>query len=535
MPRGFLRFLILLAFIPKLAAQPGNRIFLAELEENTNPEALTTDWNADRSAEGSLSWSKTLSGPFRIHLLHIDPPPADPGEWIENFRHLPGVRAAQWDYPLEFHAIPDDPDYPLQWSLPHTGAEEVWDQTTGGLTAAGDTIVVAVLDAGFDLSHPDLAANIWLNRGEIPGDGLDNDNNGYTDDLQGWNFADDSPEHPVDAHGTSVAGIIGAVGNNGEGIAGINWSVKMMPFTTTHVSDVIEAYSYILDQRRLYRESHGEKGAFVVATNASFGLAGVFCYEQPVWAGMYDLLGREGILTTAATANEPVNVDQEGDMPSTCASPFLIAVLQTGKEDEKGPSSAYGPFSIDLGAPGTDILSTRPGGNYGSFGGTSAAAPHVCGAIGLLYSMPCALFAANALETPLQTALAVKDAILRGAVPVEDLHDLTITGGRLSVANSFEILGNQCINGLETGLGILKIFPNPAIAGIEIEYLTNGNEPLSFRLFTSTGQMIREETPDPFPWAVKRFYLDLPSLPRGVYFLSLTDGRSSATKAFFVD
>ena len=114
--------------------------------------------------------------------------------------------------------MPDDPNLASQWGLFTIGTEKVWELTKGGVSALGDTIVVAILDTGFDINHEDLKGNIWINKGEKPGDKLDNDQNGYIDDVSGWNFIHQNATHIADNHGSSVAGIIGAKGNNGKGI-----------------------------------------------------------------------------------------------------------------------------------------------------------------------------------------------------------------------------------------------------------------------------------------------------------------------------
>ena len=300
---------------------------------------------------------------------------------------------------LTFGVNPDDSFFSDQWDMAKIGLPDVWETTTGGLTVNGDTIVVAVLDSGFDIDHPDLRDNIWQNLEEIPNDNIDNDNNGYIDDIYAWNFRDSSNIHHLHAHGHSVAGIVGAKGNNGLGVTGVSWNVKVMVLDTKAISDIISAYEYVIDQRQRYNESNGTKGAFVVATNASFGKDRAFCEEYPVWGGMYDLMGEVGILTGAGTANSSWDVEEFGDMPTTCTSDFIITTLNTNEADEKHSGSAYGGVSIDIGSPGQGSFTIKLNDDYGDFGGNSAAAPHLTGAIGLLYSVPCPEIADGAYST----------------------------------------------------------------------------------------------------------------------------------------
>ncbi|MBK6905368.1 MAG: S8 family serine peptidase [Saprospirales bacterium] len=535
-PAIYLIFLVFCLGTSSLSAQPAPipGQVLIELQPHVHPDDFLRIWNLGRSPSETLSWKKNLSPSFNIHLFKIGMPENTPLSLPENLQDLEAVLAAQWDYELRFNAVPDDPDYPSQWSLPHVGAEQAWDQTTGGLSAQGDTLVVAILDAGFDVYHYDLAPNIWRNRQEIPNDGLDNDANGYTDDTLGWNFADDSTEHPADLHGTSVAGIIGAAGNNNKGISGMNWNIKMMLLTTQTVSQVVEAYSYILDQRWRYQESNGEMGALVVATNASFGVAGMFCSQQPIWGAMYDRLGQAGILTAAAASNEPVNIDETGDMPASCPSPFLVTVLETGYQDQKDPSSAFGPLSIDMGAPGTGILTTQPNNKYGNFHGTSASAPHVCGAIALLFSNPCPQFAEDIIRSPQQSALVVRSALLQGVAPVESLDGLTLTGGRLDVAESMQVLEQQCWEEAPDVLKILRIFPNPAIEGVEVEFQCNPEEEIHYRVIDMIGQTVLENQLPASPWPVRHLYIPLGAFSGGYYLIALRDGSHHVSKAFFL-
>ena len=282
---------------------------------------------------------------------------------------------------------PDDPDYYRQWAPAIIGLPDIWDEfTTGGTTSDGDNIVVAVIDGGFDLNHEDM--NFWKSINEIPNNGVDDDSNGYIDDFDGWNAYNHTGNIPVNSHGTHVAGIIGAIGNNGTGVSGVNWNVGVLPVagSSENEATVVEAYSYVLEMRALYNETNGQSGAFIVATNSSFGVDLGNPANFPIWCSMYDELGSVGILSCTATANENWNIDVVGDVPSTCTSEFLIAVTNTTSTDTKYTDAGYGVTHIDIGAPGTNIYSTLPYNNYGNDTGRSMATPQVTGVIALMYA-----------------------------------------------------------------------------------------------------------------------------------------------------
>lgn len=175
---------------------------------------------------------------------------------VEELSHCTCVRALEKDQEIDFRATPNDDLYSSeQGNLARAGFDHAWDLTAGGKTTEGTDIVVAVLDAGFDAGHVDLESNLWVNPGEISGDGIDNDGNGYVDDLHGWNMISDVSTYPVNTHGTQVIGLLGAKGNNGRGVSGTNWDIKMMLFSINTVANIVEAYGYVLEQRKLYNLS----------------------------------------------------------------------------------------------------------------------------------------------------------------------------------------------------------------------------------------------------------------------------------------
>lgn len=442
--------------------------------------------------------------------------------------------------------IPNDLNFNKQWQYINNGgsggvagadidADSAWAITTGGLTANGDTIVVAVLDDGIDPSHPDIEPNLWVNYNEIPNNGIDDDGNGFIDDYRGWNAyeLDDDIEDGFFGgwHGTPVAGIIGAKGNDGAGVCGVNWDVKLMIVVGGgDEAEAVAAYDYVLEMRKLYNQTQGAKGAYVVATNASWGLDFTFASSAPLWCAMYDSLGKYGVLNAGATMNEDSDVEVDGDMPSTCGSEHLVVVTNTKRNDQKELYAAYGTTSVDLGAPGEDAWTVDVISGEAGFGGTSGATPHVAGAIGLLYSVPCQSFADYALEFPDTATLLVKQFLLEGADSNTSLQNITVSGGRLNVYNSMKLMLDFCeyldsIQSPPVGLSnpgqepTVIVYPNPAQHKLVIEHtgitLVNGS------LVNMLGQTVMN-----FTTQHDKTTLNIAHLPEGSYVIDIqtTDG-----------
>jgi hypothetical protein len=366
---------------------------------------------------------------------------------IVQFNHRVTLRESFDEFANQFANFPDDPQFGNQWGLHNTGqsggtpdadidAPEAWDITTGGVTAHGDTIVVAIVDGGCQLNHPDLT--YWYNWNEIPGNSIDDDGNGYVDDFRGWNAYNNTPNVPSNGHGTHVSGISGAKGNNNLGVSGVNWNVKVMPIAGSSSSEatVVAAYAYALELRAQYNETNGALGAFVVATNSSFGVDYGQPANYPIWCAMYDSLGVHGILSCGATANLNINIDVTGDVPTSCPSDFMIAVTNTTRFDLKNNGAAYGQTTIDLGAPGTSILSTYPTSNYSTLTGTSMATPMVTGAIALMYAAADTSRLSFYKSNLTTGTLMFRDVLFNGVDTISALQGITVTGGRLNVFNA---------------------------------------------------------------------------------------------------
>ncbi|MBK7936810.1 MAG: S8 family serine peptidase [Lewinellaceae bacterium] len=512
--------LLLLSTYASLGQTPSERTSASAPERRTgellvqlapNADLLPTIARLNKAGAGTVTLQKTLAPDWHIHLLTFDESRVDPAQFLSAARRTDGVQAAQWNHLVPDRSTePNDPEWWRQGDMNLIGIPEAWDVSTGGLTPAGDTIVVAVLEKGALLTHPEIAPNRWHNWAEIPGNNIDDDNNGYIDDFGGWNARDDGDDPGISNHGTAVNGVIGARGNNAAGIAGINWAVQLLNISNSELeSEIVAAYYYVGKMRRLYNETNGAKGAFVVATNASFGLDREFADDHPLWCATYDSLGQVGILGVGATTNSNINVDMDGDMPTSCRSEFLLSVNNTNQLGAKMPSTGTGAVSIDLGAPGNDTYTT--GGtttpNYGTLGGTSLATPHVTGAIALLYSMSCDQLSSDALTNPAGCARRVRDLILDNVEPEPTLQGLTKTGGYLQVANSVDAVRELC-NGVVGPLSILEFRTSADYNQITVYYQTPNFEPYQFRVFNMLGQLLHEETVQPVQFGVNYFTFD---------------------------
>ncbi|MFZ1678429.1 MAG: S8 family peptidase [Saprospiraceae bacterium] len=462
-----------------------------------------------------------------------------PASAVPSLQKLPCVYRVMIDQRIKWrNTVPNDPAYISQGDMNLIGMTKAWDISTGGLTNRGDTIVVAIVDEGYDVQHEDLAPNIWINRGEIPNDGIDNDGNDYIDDYKGLNVRTKDDQHSKVAHGTQVAGIIGAKGNNGKGVSGVNWNIKLMLISDTdlHESSVIEAYQYALDMRKKYNQSNGSEGAFVVATNLSGGIDNAFAAEHPMWCEMYDKLGAVGILSVAAGPNRPINVDIDGDMPTTCTSDFLIAVTNVDLSDVLWESAGFGATSIDLGAPGEGTFNINLNNQYTGFDGTSAAAPHVSGAIGLLYSIPCTTLLDEIDIDPQGVALKMKNFILNSGKSNNSLQDITVTGKRLQTDAALKAALSECSSNVEPVLRIISISPNPSsleMAKVNIQ-VRGDSANVTYDVYTTNGALVKsgEVTTDEIHQGY--FLFDTKPLAAALYMVTLRRNKEKDTMKLFV-
>jgi subtilisin family serine protease len=336
---------------------------------------------------------------------------------IGRYRNHPQIEYIEPNYILNAVETPNDPRFGDLWGMLNTGqsggtagadisATTAWDVFTGS-----PDVVIGVIDTGVDYTHPDLAANVWTNPNEIPGNGIDDDLNGFIDDIHGWDFVNDDND-PMDdnGHGSHCSGTIGGVGDNGIGVAGVNWTVRIMGLKflssggSGSLSDAVEAIAYATMMG-------------VRLTSNSWGGGG---YSQAMYDAIADAQA-SGILFVAAAGNSGSNNDASPHYPSSYDLDNVVAVAATDRNDDLASFSSYGATSVDLAAPGVDILSTLPGNSYGFLSGTSMATPHVSGALGLIFGRFPAIGGADA-----------KSLLLNFADPVPDLSGVVLTGGRLN-------------------------------------------------------------------------------------------------------
>jgi len=364
-------------------------------------------------------------------------PGVDPQLVIDWANQTPGVLEIEPDFVIDAppstasassppgtgtSSVPNDPGYPLQWAPPIMQAPTAWDITTGSRI-----VVVAVLDSGIDLSHPDLIGNTWKNPRELATNGIDDEKNGFIDDVYGWNFLNDTNNvQDGYGHGTHVAGIIGAVGNNGVGITGLGWQVSLMSLKILGdngvgtVSAALAAMSYVTMMRRDFETN------IVVANNSWGATSGASVVMRDAIAAMNDI----GITFVAAAGNNASDNDIVPRYPSSYDVPNVIAVASSDSFDTLSSFSNYGATSVDLAAPGSLIYSTLTGGTYGYLSGTSMAAPQVSGAVALL----------NAGK-PGVTVAQTRAAILGSTDVIPSMVGKTVTGGRLNINGAMKALG----------------------------------------------------------------------------------------------
>lgn len=346
---------------------------------------------------------------------------------IREFEADDDVEYAEPNYVLKAVNVPTDPKYYSTWGLTKINAPAAWDNTTG---SAG--VVVAVIDSGIDFNHPDLKANMWVNQAELNGKpGVDDDGNGIVDDIYGYNAVSNNG-NPMDdnGHGTHVAGTIGAVGNNGVGVAGVNWNVRIMACKflaangSGYTSDAIECLQYIKKMKA--------RGVNIVATNNSWGGSG---YSRALSDAIN---GQRDILFIAAAGNNASNIDTTPTYPANYNLPNVIPVAATTSTDSLASFSNYGRRNVLVGAPGASILSTYPSNRYVYMSGTSMATPHVTGLAALIKA-----------RYPTMDWRGIKNLIISGGDSQASLIGKSVTGRRINAFGSLTCIDSRVFSALK--------------------------------------------------------------------------------------
>jgi subtilisin family serine protease len=364
---------------------------------------------------------------------------------VKLFRNDPNVEYAEPNYYYHLDIIPNDTDFGLLWGMHNTGqnvngtvgtadadidAPEAWDI----ITSAG-RVVVAVIDSGVDGSHPDLSGNLWTNPGEIPNNGVDDEGNGYVDDIRGWDFVN-KDNNPADdnGHGTHVTGTIAAVGNNGIGVAGAAWNVKIMTLKSFRAdgigltSDAILAIAYA-----------NMMGADVI--NISWG-------GEPFSQALFDMIRSSSAVVVCAAGNSGQNNDLIPHYPSGYTSANILAVASTDPNDNLAWFSNFGVASVDVAAPGINILSTLSGGGYGYKSGTSMAVPFATGVAALLKakSRHSAISDNSSNSSVTGSGLSNLEIIAKikeTVDPIDSLNGKIVTGGRINAFRAVKSTGGD--------------------------------------------------------------------------------------------
>jgi subtilisin family serine protease len=371
-------------------------------------------------------------------------------EAIRLLSAMPEVEYAEPDYYVHTSVTPNDPSYNQLWGMNQTNDADIdapqgWDIFTGNPNFA-----VAVIDTGIQRTHPDLAANTWVNPGEIAGNGIDDDRNGYIDDMHGWDFVNND-NNPTDdnGHGTHCAGTIGGVGNNGIGVVGVVWNTKLVACKflgasgSGSISAALSSLQYCI-------------GKGIKVSNNSWGGGGFsqsFANALTTSAGM-------GHLFIAAAGNNGSNNDTTPSYPASYTNDNVIAVAATASNDSLASFSQFGLTSVDIGAPGVNTYSTYPTNSYASLSGTSMATPHVAGVVTAVYG-----------QNPSWTYQQVRSRILSTTRPVAALNGRCVTGGMVNLQAA--LVNNNTVPTINLTSPVGNITVN---AGTPVSYAATAND-----------------------------------------------------------
>lgn len=410
-------------------------------------KAKISDVNADEIDDNYKSLLSGRLAKFKISGMSTK-------EAIARLKSHQAIEYVEPDYQVSIAGTPDDPRFDELWGLNNEGqtggtadadidAVEAWDISTGSRD-----VVVGVIDTGIDYSHSDLASNMWVNSSEIPGDGIDNDGNGFVDDVHGINAITNTGD-PMDdeGHGTHVSGTIGASGNNATGVVGVNHEVSLVGCKfldaagNGSTSDAIKCIDYMVGLKNA--------GVNLRVLNNSWGGGG---YSQALADAIASSEAAD-LLFVAAAGNDTIDNDVNPHYPSNYENASVLSVASTDQTDNISWFSHYGLTSVDMGAPGSAILSTTPGESYASYSGTSMATPHVAGAAALVLSI-----------NPELNTQELKELLMSSGDANAALQGVTVAGTRLNV--------NQALIDADPTPGF-KISANPLTQQIVAGQATN--------------------------------------------------------------
>ncbi len=365
----------------------------------------------------------------RFEALGIDLVQLPPGQplraALQSYRAQRGVELVEPNYVRHEIQMPSPPNDPFWtsgslWNLQKIRVQPVWTNLTPG----DGSVVVASLDTGVNYAHPDLAANMWRNVMEIPGNGIDDDNDGYVDDVFGINALAHSGD-PMDdqGHGTHTAGTIAAVGNNDLGVVGVSWNTKVLACKFLDASGAgsdagaIECFNYLLMLRN--------RGENIRVTSNSWGQSRGSGAPSAILRAAIDAAGDEGVLNVFGAGNAGTSDDVWAFDPASYPSPSIVSVASSSPNDGRSPFTNYGGTSVDLAAPGENVLSTWLGDGYQAMSGTSVATPHVAGVAALVAQM-----------NPNLSVADVKSILLDTVDHLPAWSGMVRSGGRLNASRA---------------------------------------------------------------------------------------------------
>ena len=370
------------------------------------------------------------------------------------------------------------------------------------VTLNADTIVVAVVDFGFDSSHQDL--DYFINRNEIPNNNQDDDNNGAIDDYRGWDVVNNRAgiDGTDNQHGTAACGGIAARGDNKIGIAGVAWNCKLLPINigpksggSASIESAIKTFEYCYRMKKLYLNSNKTKGAYIVAVNFSLGTEGIDPLEETLWCSIIDFLGNVGILTVVAASNNSSSSETLMDMPVTCNSTYQINVTTYNNSTFGLDGASYSKKFVHLAAP-HKYYSTLVDNKYGVLkGGTSFAAPIVSGAIALMYSNFSKTFLDSITTQPEKMTVRIKATILENVDTTSGLNDKVVSNGKINLYKTIKaasVLSNTSF--IQNKNKPDNLLVNYYISDNKLIISNNSNFPIEFNLYNILGQKLIHKT-----------------------------------------